>query len=153
MLKVLIGGFVVLLCAAIGSAYSGVYKKRVDFYSSLLSFNSELKRNLFFRRENVAGILQSKKEYASLCGLYRPDEESSDRIVSEFLAQEQCDVVKEYFSSVGKRDGEAEEKFLDYYEGVFKAEYDKCVVENCKYKSLGKKLGLSLGLVFFILIL
>lgn len=125
--------------------------RRFLFVALVLQFRIEEKS--FFRRENVAGILQSKKEYASLCGLYRPDEESAERIVSEFLAQEQCDVVKEYFSSVGKRDGEAEEKFLDYYEGVFKAEYDKCVVENCKYKSLGKKLGLSLGLVFFILIL
>lgn len=131
----------------------GSVQKARRFLFVALVFQFRIEEKSFFRRENVAGILQSKKEYASLCGLYRPDEESAERIISEFLAQEQSDVVKEYFSSVGKRDGEAEEKFLDYYEGVFKAEYDKCVVENCKYKSLGKKLGLSLGLVFFILIL
>ena len=131
----------------------GSVQKARRFLFVALVFQFRIEEKSFFRRENVAGILQSKKEYASLCGLYRPDEESAERIVSEFLAQEQSDIVKEYFSSVGKRDGEAEEKFLDYYEGVFKAEYDKCVVENCKYKSLGKKLGLSLGLVFFILIL
>ncbi len=125
----------------------GSVQKARRFLFVALVFRSSLKRE--FRGAWFA----TKKEYASLCGLYRPDEESAERIVSEFLAQEQSDVVKEYFSSVGKRDGEAEEKFLDYYEGVFKAEYDKCVVENCKYKSLGKKLGLSLGLVFFILIL
>ena len=153
MLKILIGVTVVFLCTAIGAVYSGVYKKRVDFYSSVLSFNSELKRNLIFRRENIAGILQSKKEYSLLCGLYHSDGGAENRTAPEFLTQEQFAIISDYFFSVGKRDGEAEEQFLDYYGEVFKAELEKCNAENKKYKSLGKKLGLSLGLVFFILIL
>lgn len=153
MLKILIGVVAVFVCTAIGAAYSGIYKKRVDFYSAILSFNSELKRNLVFRRENVAEILQSKKEYAMLCVFYPSAEKEENRATPEFLTQEQLAVINDYFSSVGKRDGEAEEQFLDYFDGVFKAESEKCNAENKKYKSLGKKLGLSLGLVFFILIL
>lgn len=153
MLKVLIGVIAVFVCTAIGAACSGAFKKRVDFYSAVLSFNSELKRNLVFRRENVAEILQSKKEYAALCVFYPSEEKNESEAAPDFLTQEQLDVINDYFSSVGKRDGEAEERFLDYFDGVFKAESEKCNAESKKYKSLGKKLGLSLGLVFFILIL
>lgn len=153
MLKIFIGVLAVFLCSAIGAAYSGAYKKRADFFALLLSFNSALKGNLVFRRENVAGILRSKKEYSALRGLYRSDEEEEKPTMPEFLAREQRAVINDYFATVGKNDGEAEEKFLDYYDGIFKAEAEKCDAENMKYRSLGKKLGLSLGLVFFILIL
>ena len=95
MLKILIGVVAVFVCMAIGAAYSGIYKKRVDFYSAILSFNSELKRNLVFRRENVAEILQSKKEYAMLCVFYPSAEKKLLQRIKYFVTVAECNSFTE----------------------------------------------------------
>ncbi len=153
MLKIVIGIFIVIGCFFAGASYSVVYKKRMKFYELLSAFNSELKRNLVFRRENVSTVLKSKPEYALFADIYKIIANEGEFTKIEYLTPDENEYVCDYFSSIGKRDGEAEEQFLDYSEEVIKSEMERCAVDNKKYKSLGEKLGLSFGLVIFVLIL
>ena len=126
MLKAIIGTIVVILSVSIGAKCSDVYKKRVEFYMLLSDLNADLKRNLAFRRESVGNIIDNEKYRATFFDLY------------EALQQ-------------GKRGNKV--NYSDCLPAFLTDEHEQCRIELKKYKNMGGKLGLSFGLIIFVLIL
>ena len=153
MLKIILGITIVIGSVFVGSSLTGVYKKREKFFGSLLKFNAELKRNLIFKRESVTDIISSKSDYELLGGIYESIKKGEKFEYPSYLKPEQIKFTEEYFSSLGKRNRETEEEFLLYNESAIVSELENCSLENKKYKNLGEKLGLSFGLIIFVLIL
>lgn len=153
MLKIFFGIAIVISSFFIGSSLTGVYKKREKFFANLLKFNAELKRNLIFKRESVAEIIYSDKDYEPFGKIYDKINSGESPDYPAYLKPEQIKFVEEYFSSLGKRNRETEEEFLTYGESAIGSELENCSLENKKYKNLGEKLGLSFGLIIFVLIL
>ncbi len=153
MLKIFLGIAVVIGSVFVGSSLTGVYKKREKFFGTLQKFNAELKRNLIFKRESVNDILSSKSDYELFGKIYDKINSGEKSDYPNYLKPEQIKFVEEYFSSLGKRNRETEEEFLSYSESAIGSELENCSLENKKYKNLGEKLGLSFGLIIFVLIL
>ncbi len=153
MLKIILGITIVIGSVFVGSSLTGVYKKREKFFGLLLKFNAELKRNLIFKRESVTDIISSKSEYELFEIIYESVKRGEKFEYSSYLKPEQIKFIEEYFSSLGKRNRETEEEFLSYNESAIGSELENCSLENKKYKNLGEKLGLSFGLIIFVLIL
>ncbi len=153
MLKIFFGIAVVIGSVFIGSSLTGVYKKREKFFEGLSKFNAELKRNLIFKRENIKDIISSKNDYELFGKIYDKVNSGENFDYPSYLKPEQVKFAEEYFSSLGKRNRETEEEFLSYNESTIASELENCSLENKKYKNLGEKLGLSFGLIIFVLIL
>ena len=160
MLKAIIGAIVVILSVSIGAKCSDVYKKRVEFYMLLSDLNADLKRNLAFRRESVCNIIDNEKYRATFFDLYealqqgkRGNKVNYSACLPEFLTDEQKQRLISYFGEIGKNDSDAEEKYIVYNEKIISDELEQCRIELKKYKNMGGKLGLSFGLIIFVLIL
>lgn len=153
MLKIIFGLTIVIGSVFIGSTLTGVYKKREKFFDLLFKFNAELKRNLFFKRENVNDIISSKNDYFFFGKIYEGIRKGETVVYPAYLKPGQIKFIEEYFSSLGKRNSETEENFLSYNESAIASELENCSFENKKYKNLGERLGLSFGLIIFVLIL
>lgn len=160
MLKIIIGLTVVALSVLIGARCSDVYKKRVEFFIMLSDLNSELKRNLAFRRENVGSIINGDKYRAAFSALYETLQngkdsgaENSAMYLPSFLTDEQMKRLIDYFGEIGKNDSVAEEKYIEYNEKFISDELEQSRNELKKNKNMGEKLGLSFGLIIFVLIL
>ncbi len=152
-MKITLGMIIVVVSVFAGSSFSGVYKKREKFFGSLLKFNAELKRNLIFKRESVSDIISSKSDYELFGQIYQSVKTGEKFEYPSYLKPEHSKFIEEYFSSLGKRNRETEEEFLSYNESAIESELENCSLENKKYKNLGEKLGLSFGLIIFVLIL
>lgn len=160
MLKAIIGTIVVILSVSIGAKCSDVYKKRVEFYMLLSDLNTDLKRNLAFRRESVGNIIDNEKYRAAFFDLYEALQqgERGNKVdyyacLPAFLTDEQKQRLISYFGEIGKNDSDAEEKYIVYNEKIISDELEQCRIELKKYKNMGGKLGLSFGLIIFVLIL
>ena len=160
MLKAIIGTIVVILSVSIGAKCSDVYKKRVEFYILLSDLNADLKRNLAFRRESVCNIIGNEKYRAAFFDLYEALQQGERRnkvdysaYLPAFLTDEQKQRLISYFGEIGKNDSDAEEKYIVYNEKIISDELEQCRIELKKYKNMGGKLGLSFGLIIFVLIL
>lgn len=153
MLKIFFGTAIVISSFFVGKSLTGVYKKREEFFANLLKFNAELKRNLIFKRESVTDIISSDKDYEPFGKIYDKINFGEIPAYPAYLKPEQVKFVEEYLSSLGKRNRETEEEFLSYGESAIGGELENCSLENKKYKNLGEKLGLSFGLIVFVLIL
>lgn len=160
MLKAIIGAIVVILSVSIGAKCSDVYKKRVEFYMLLSDLNADLKRNLAFRRESVGNIIDNEKYRAAFFDLYealqqgeRGNKVNNSACLPVFLTDEQKQRLISYFGEIGKNDSDAEEKYIVYNEKIISDELEQCRIELKKYKNMGGKLGLSFGLIIFVLIL
>ena len=156
MLKAIIGAIVVILSVSIGAKCSDVYKKRVEFYMLLSDLNADLKRNLAFRRESVCDIIDNEKYRATFFDLYealQQGERGNKVDYSACLTDEQKQRLISYFGEIGKNDSDAEEKYIVYNEKIISDELEQCRIELKKYKNMGGKLGLSFGLIIFVLIL
>ena len=160
MLKAIIGAMVVILSVSIGAKCSDVYKKRVEFYVLLSDLNTDLKRNLSFRRESVCNIIDNERYRAAFFDLYEALQQGERRnkvdysaYLPAFLTDEQKLRLISYFGEIGKNDSDAEEKYIVYNEKMISDELEQCRIELKKYKNMGGKLGLSFGLIIFVLIL
>lgn len=160
MLKAIIGTIVVILSVSIGAKCSDVYKKRVEFYMLLSDLNADLKRNLAFRRESVGNIIDNEKYRATFFDLYEALQQGKmgnkvdySAYLPAFLTDEQKQRLISYFGEIGKNDSDAEEKYIVYNEKIISDELEQCRIELKKYKNMGGKLGLSFGLIIFVLIL
>ena len=160
MLKIAIGLTVVALSVLIGARCSDVYKKRVEFYTLLSDLNADLKRNLAFRRESVGNVISSEKYRSAFGALYEALQHEKDNggikaadYLPTFLSDAQKERVISYFEEVGKNDLVAEEKYIEYNEKIISDELEQSRNDLKKYKNMGEKLGLSFGLIIFVLIL
>lgn len=153
MLKIVIGFLIVAACTVIGANYSDIQKKREEFFFYLSDFNARLIMNLAYKKENVKKILEEEK-YLRFKEIYENKRgEQSENRFPKYLSEEQKKIVSDYFSNVGKGATKAEEEFLDYQSKIISEQLEICKAERIKNKNIGEKLGFSVGLVVFILIL
>ncbi|MCH5350337.1 MAG: hypothetical protein J1F39_00015 [Clostridiales bacterium] len=156
--------FVAFLCAAIGTGLgftvSRLYAKTSKYYLSVLELITELKRNIAYRRDSVASVMKGFKAGSERLGTqiaeylaFVSTKNGELKLSRGFLSSSSFSDIVGFFSSLGRADGDGQEKDLDMYYKKFEADYAAATEKSKKYGPLAIKLGFLFGLCLGILFL
>lgn len=156
--------FVMCICAAIGTCAGYIvmrtFKRNRNYFDGILSMIRELKRNISYRRDSAASILQSAEtESAQLkknIGEYIAYVKAKDgklELSRGFLSADEFKSVNDLFCSLGRSDGGTQIGELDLFEKQFETFRERAATRYDKYGSLAVKLGFLFGLGVGVLFL
>lgn len=155
---------IVFVCAAVGAATGyfvmSAYNRNRLYMESVCAMIAELKRNISYRRDSVAGILggfetespQLKKNIAEYSA-YAAAKDGELVISRGFLSANDHAKVKELFGSLGVSDGRSQTEGLEAFAAEFDALKKAAIERSEKYGTLAVKLGFLFGLGVGVLFL
>ena len=149
--------FIVFLFAAIGTglgyALSRTYLRTSRYYSGVCELIAELKRNISYRRDTVVSVMKNFKSGSERlnCQIseyitYASGKDGQLKLSRGFLSSSAFSAVNDFFSSLGKADGETQVKDLDSYYAKFETDFAAASEKSKKYGPLAIKLGFLFGL-------
>lgn len=157
MAKFFIGVLALIISTLVGHNFSLKQKRQLEFYEEFKRFNSSLKRNIQFRKDNLINLLNYDcKNDDFICTL-----KSAKLIITGISKEEIClpeyitdkDFFNRFFCNIGYGNGINELNFLCEYEDELNEKLLKIKDNYSKLSSLYDKLGFSFGMVVMILIL
>lgn len=136
------------------------YKRSYVYLDGVCSLINELKRNIAYRRDSAASILQGFKtsspllkkhieEYIAFAG----SKDGEPSISRGTLPQSTYEKVKHLFFALGRSDGDGQISELELFGSEFTELRDKSANKSEKYGPLAVKLGFLFGLGVGILFL
>ncbi len=142
----------------LGLAMSKRDKERENYYCESMKLCSWLIDNISYKADRLASILESveiaspflKKnisEYKAYLG------GAALTVSSGCLTKCEAAQVKEFFSRLGRSDGETQIGELKRYESQFGSKYRELKEKNDRYGNMYIKLGLLFGLLVGILLI
>ena len=152
-------------CVLVGYVLSLKYKRRVDFFSSLIFLAQKLDVEINFSRERLKKLIEAfdEKSKKNLMGIdtrflkYLEDggELTSDRLFDKksILKNEEKELITLFFRSLGRSDVENQSKEIKNYISRFEKLLSESSAEYKKYGKLGTKLGIAGGLAVVILMI
>lgn len=156
--------FIFILCVFIGYIFSIKYKKRKNFFSSIITLANKLSLEINFSRERLK-ILIENSDFSSKKYLYEIDKKFVDFLDKkselteeylfekiDFLTKEEKEIVYMFFKTLGRSDVENQTKEIQNFLKRFSQSYEQCESQQKKYGPLSVKLGIVAGLFFAVLI-
>lgn len=160
MVKFILGCFAVVVCTFLGKKFTDKYLQKLLYYESLQSFNLNLKSNLRFKRDSILNLLDNEYKCKDFCLTLQSfktcvftDGKFSDVFFPDWFDLEDLNFLTEYLLNLGKGNSSSEKEFIDAYQILIDEKLVKIKDNNCKFSKLGKRLGFSVGMAVFILIL
>ena len=158
MLKIVSGILITIISTILGRKAVKSHSDRLSFYKSLCEFNSTLLKDLSFKRNGVAEAFEKNYYFEDFNDCLKCVNErffNGKEIVIDrrYLKDGERREIEVYFGEIGKYSSITETDYLKQKGEEF-AEIVKASEEKTKkFLSLGPKLGFTLGIVVFILIL
>ena len=155
----------IIACSALGHFLSQRYKKRKNFWNSLIMLSDKLVVDISFSRAKLAGVVQSfDKTYAKnlfgirenyLAFLASKDELSKEKLFAKNTPAngEEKDFIFLFFKCLGRLDASEQTKEIENFKTRFLEMKSKADAEHKKYGSLYLKLGFIAGLFIAVLLL
>lgn len=153
-----IGIAAVVVFTAAGIIVSGKYSSRFKFFSCLGEFNSAVFRDVNFRRDGVLEVLKrqfSFGDFNAYCKEVSLSLANDLEIPSppDYLEKEDREYVVKYFETAGYCSGSTASDFLTEQRTRIGERTEELKSESRKFSSLGLKLGFSVGLIFFVIVI
>lgn len=152
VIKVLIGVLCAFSCCLISKRKADVYKEKVYYFNSLVLACEYLISDLMFKKRNLKEILSvsyPSNYFLETINDYFNGVES----YPDFLTDEEVVVISEFFSQLGKGDSNSQINALKLYKSEFsKIRDDKKNVFDKNYK-VTIKVGFSIGIMLFVLVI
>ena len=160
MVKIFLGGVIIILCTAIGKKYTVKHLHKLRFYECLAQFNLLLKQNLMFKYDNLLNLLNFETENQDFKAtldsfkLYKSNTFNNLDLYFPYWADdEDKQFLTNYFTCLGKGNSDSEMENLVFYEELIKEKLKKIADKSNKFSNLGQKLGFAVGMAIFIIIL
>lgn len=161
MAKLIIGILSIIVCFYIGKNTTSKYSKRQVYYIEFERLLNCLMRNLKFKRENIISVLSN---FASTCpdfdctiksatALISHKEVSNQLYIPNWIDDQDAMFFYNFFEKIGAQSTQSELDFLSEIQYILNEKLLKIKENNVKFTKLGQRLGISLGLTIFILIL
>ncbi|MBO4262286.1 MAG: hypothetical protein J5903_00690 [Clostridia bacterium] len=158
MIKYIVGFLVVAISTVAGKKFTEKYKCRYDFFKALSAFNSEVIRDMAYKKDGLLSVM--KKSYGNdsfdeyLKKVAKSAEEGTELPEPpEFLEREDGGYVKKYFSQIGRFSSAAETDLLLSAREELNARTEEHKSKSDKFAALGAKLGFAVGMTVFIIII
>ncbi len=133
-------------------------KEREEYYDGIKKLCSFLISNISFKADKITKILGNA--HIVSWGLKKNVEEFFEyvnggelRIINHGLKKEEHAEIKEFFSQLGRYDGETQVTELKKFESLFAQKYNEIKSVNEKQSNMYIKLGLLTGLLVGILLI
>lgn len=152
-------------CVFVGYLYSNRYKKRVDFFTSLIFFAQKLDVEINFSRERLKKLVEDfdSKSKSNLQGIdasfltYLNDggELTTQSLFGNknLIKKEEKEVVTMFFKNLGRSDVENQTKEIKNSIARFEKMQSESLAEYKKFGKLGIKLGVIAGLALIVILL
>lgn len=150
---------VFIACVIIGFLFSIKYKKRCNFFKSLILLSQKLDIGINFSRERLQNLFTSldesiKKDLNNLTDNYIAYLQENSELTCEklfkginFIKDNEKDIILMFFKMLGRSDVESQSKEIKNFEFRFNELATKAIEENKKYGGLSLKMGLIIGLM------
>lgn len=155
---------IVFICAAVG-AFAGytvmrTYKRNFVYLDGVCKIVDELKRNISYRRDSVATVLQNTKTDSSLLNKhiekyieFAHGKTDGPEIDKMFLPEETYRKSFEFFGTIGKADGNSQTDQLKMFGDAFGKMRGEAETKYLKFGAVAVKLGFLFGLGIGVLTL
>ncbi len=152
-------------CLLVGYLYSNKYKKRVDFFNSLIYFAQKLDVEINFSRERLKKLVENfdEKAKSNLQGIdisfLKYLNEGGDLTAESLfknkglIKKEEKEVVTMFFKNLGRSDVENQTKEIKNSIERFEKLQNDALMEYKKFGKLGIKLGIIAGLALVIILI
>ncbi len=152
-------------CLLTGYLYSSRYKKRVDFFTSLIYFAQKLDVEINFSRERLKKLVEDfdTKSKSNLQGidaaflqyLNNGGELTTDSLFGKknLIKKEEKETVAMFFKNLGRSDVENQTKEIKNSISRFEKLQNDAIAEYKKYGKLGIKLGIIAGLALIVILI
>lgn len=141
------------------------YKKRSNFFNSLIMLAQKLDVEINFSRERLKKVIENfdSKNKSNLLGvdntfinyLNNGGELTSEMLFgkSTLLKNDEKEMILMFFKSLGRMDVESQSKEIKNFISRFESSLTLCLQEEKKYGKLGVKLGVAVGLVVAVILI
>ncbi len=156
MLKIVIGISVVFFTTFLGKKFSDKFVGRDKFMAALISFNNRLITNLSFKRESIPEFIVNdfgNDDFNSTLSGIDFTKDDLGLSFPDYIKKDDSKIFRDYFIAIGKQSEYAENEYLRSMNDVFSEMKKKTSIEAEKARPLGLKIGFSLGVIIFIIIL
>lgn len=152
--NVIIGILSLILCYLISINFSSKYEMRRKFYEELFYFNNKLKIEVAFSKRTLLSIISEETGLiAPLLVNYFHKNKTLNKKEFRFLKEKDIVLINNYLEIIGKHDANTELNQLEKFHLEIEEILNSCKEEEKKYKPLCVKIGISFGLIIFILLL
>ncbi len=152
--NIIIGILALILCYLISINFSSKYEIRRKFFEELYNFNNKLKIEVAFSKRTILSIIDEEK------GILKPillKYLNSKTLIKKkdylFLKEKDINFINNYFETIGKHDTTTQLSQLEKFHLEIESVLNICKDEEKQYKPLCIKIGISFGLILFILLL
>ena len=164
-MKILILVILAGISIYVGYIFSRKYKKRANFFQTLVMLCQKFDVEINYSRERLKNIFigLDEKQKSKLQGIdknfiaYINQENPLEKEFLfkniNFLKEEEKDVIYLFFKSLGRSDVDSQSKEIKNFQNRFEVLSSNAITENKKYGSLSIKLGIIAGLVIIILLI
>lgn len=152
-MKLFLGVILLISCPCFSIYLSQKYKKRKVFFSDFNNFNDKLKNEVNFSNNTIKRLSKNLNNSEFNNCLYNKIYDKDIDINIAFLTLDEQKFVTQYFNDVGTSDKLGQISMLESVSEYLKKKTLETQDEEKKYKTLYLKLGIMIGLLFFILLL
>ncbi len=158
MIKVIIGIIITALSTFIGKKYTDRYLRRFSFFKAVGDFNSDLIRDLKFKKDGLVYALEKEylcSDFNSFAKKYAKAIKSGDEMpeLPDYLTVAEKNDLKDYFCKLGKYSATSEADYLSVMREEISKKCEELDAESKKNSKLGGKLGFILGVAVFVIII
>lgn len=152
-------------CVGVGYVLSLKYKKRVDFFSSLIYLAQKLDVEINFSRERLKKLIEGFDEKlrknlngvdkAFISYLEGGGELTAEKLFAKntLIKSEEKEAITMFFKSLGRSDVENQSKEIKNSISRFEKFLNDASLDNKKYGKLGTKLGIIAGIAAILLMI
>jgi hypothetical protein len=152
--NVIIGILALILCYLISINFSSKYEMRRKFYEELYHFNNKLKIEVAYSKRTILSIISEEKGIiAPLLLDYFNNNKTLNNNECRFLKERDVVFFNNYLEIMGKHDATTELNQVEIFHLEIEGILTTCREEEKKYKPLCVKIGISFGLILFVLLL
>ena len=150
-------------CVLVGLMYSKKYRRRANFFRSLVMLCQKFDVEIKFSRERIKNIfltIDDKQKqhlfgltdnFISFIDMETPLEKECLFKGITFLKEEEKDVIFMFFKTLGRSDVDSQSQETKNYQTRFEGLSTSANNDNKKYGSLSVKLGIVVGLFLIVL--
>ncbi len=159
MVKIFICIVVIISSTLIGKSFTDKHAKKLSFFSLLKDFNSSLKRNVKFRRQNLIELLDLKSNdedfncFLSSYKLKVLSKSDEEYFYPKWIDNDDKYFLKSYIEGIGKNGSQSELDFINSYEEIIDEKLLKIKEDKRKFANLGQKLGFIFGVGLVVIII
>ena len=154
MLKIFMGGCIIIFCSILGGLYANKYKRKRDFYIALEVFLQHLKREISFSGQSIGKIIStSNTDNEDLSHILIGLSMDTEILLPDFLQETEKSVILSFFDKIGRSDRANEvELTLQFYKEIKACREEESRICS-KNMGLAAKLGFFIGSIIFIMII